>query len=147
MARLNNPDGWYRWFRRAQGRESLEMAAGRSRLFSAILIDPPSLDRRQTALEIPPSPPWNFCKSSRVRRSRENFIELISPIRWGANGSIRDKEREGVRLVVYQSSSLSIPIPRRWAGSLGFVSKRSVFKRSYVASHALTRLNNWRLIN
>lgn len=86
------------------------MAAGRSRLFSAILIDPPSLDRRQTALEIPP---WNFCKSFRVRRSRENFIELISPIRWGANGSIRDKEGEGVRLVVYQSSSLSIPIPRR----------------------------------
>lgn len=78
------------------------MAAGRSRLFSAILIDPPSLDRRQTALEIPPSPPWNFCKSSRVRRSRENFIELISPIRWGANGSIRDKEGEARRLSIVE---------------------------------------------
>lgn len=51
--------------------ERLEMAAGQSRLFSAILIDPPSLDHRQTALISRISLPFPSLE----------FLQIISYIR------------------------------------------------------------------
>lgn len=50
-ARLNNPGGWMPVISmraRTRSPSRLEMAAGRSRLFSAILIDRPSLDHRSS---------------------------------------------------------------------------------------------------
>lgn len=50
-ARLNNPGGWMpviSMHARTRSPSRLEMAAGRSRLFSAILIDRPSLDHRSS---------------------------------------------------------------------------------------------------
>ena len=107
---------------RTRSPSRLEMAAGRSRLFSAILIDRPSLDHRSSLC----SRSLDFYKSSRARRNRENFIELISPIRRGANRSMTRKEEEGDR---YRSEG------------------ERVFEKNFQTDHELTRLNNKRLIN
>lgn len=114
-----------RWFRCAQGRGR---RAAWKWLPVALVYFPRflSIPRRSITAPLSARDPSNFYKSSRARRNRENFIELISPIRRGANRSMTRKEEEGDR---YRSEG------------------ERVFEKNFQTDHELTRLNNKRLIN